>query len=251
LFWFFVWLFPHSALIFPNIMAEHFLYLPSMALCFYLAVLVGEVARPGSRWSILSAIVLYFAFFSWQNNKDWLNELRFFQKTVTLSPYSVRAVDSLASLYLEQNRYNDAELEYKRILSLKSMFAGRPGSDVVESFAHYDLGIIYGKTGRAADAVLAYRSAVSVNPKMEKAYNNMGLLYQRMGNVNKAQESFKRAIELDSGFYQAYNNLATLYAQIGDNKSAMALWQKALLINPDYETARNNIEIAKGLVKKD
>ena len=251
LFWFLVWLLPQSALIFPKIMAEHFLYLPSMALCFFLAVLVGKVARPVLRWCILSSIVLYFVFLSWQNNKDWLNELRFFQKTVFLSPYSIRARDSLASLYLEQNRYNDAELEYKRILGLKSTFAGHPGSDVVEASAYYNLGILYEKMGMVTEAVLAYRAAITVNPKMEKAYNNIGLLYQRMGDVSKAEEFFKKAIELDGLFYQAYNNLATLHAQGGDNKSAMGLWQKALLIKPDYETAMKNIALAKELVKKD
>ncbi|MFH0940584.1 MAG: tetratricopeptide repeat protein [Candidatus Omnitrophota bacterium] len=251
LFWFFAWLFPQSALIFPMIMAEHFLYLPSMALCFYVAVLLQAVTRPGLRWAILSAVVLFLAFLSWQNNKDWSNELRFFQKTVSLSPYSIRARDSLASLYLEQNRYNDAELEYKRILGLKSTFAGHPGADVVEASAYYNIGILYEKTGRVIEAVLAYRAAIMVNPKMEKAYNNIGLLYQRMGDVSKAQESFKKAIELDGGFYQAYNNLATLYVQRGDNNSAMGLWQKALLIKPDYETARKNIALVKELVKKD
>jgi len=251
LFWFFAWLFPQSALIFPKIMAEHFLYLPSMALCFYLAFLVGKVARPGLRWGILSAIVLYFSFLSWQNNKDWSNELQFFQKTVYLSPYSIRARDSLASLYLEQNRYNDAELEYKRILGLKSTFAGHPGSDVVEASAYYNLGILYERMGRVTEAVLAYRAAIMVNPKMEKAYNNIGLFYQRMGDVSKAQESFKKAIELDGRFYQAYNNLATLHAQRGDNKSAMGLWQKALLIKPDYETARKNMALVRELVKSD
>jgi Tfp pilus assembly protein PilF len=251
LFWFFVWLFPQSALIFPKIMAEHFLYLPSMALCFYLAVLVGEVAHPGLRRCVLSAIALFFAFLSWQNNRDWSNELRFFQRTVSLSPYSIRAHDSLASLYLEQKRYNDAEFEYKRILGLKSTFAGRSGSDVVEASAYYNLGIIYEQTGRVNEALLAYSTAIKINPRMEKAYNNMGLLYQRMGDVGKAQESFKKAIELNGGFYQAYNNLATLYVQRGDNKGAVGLWQKALLIKPDYEIARKNLALAREAVKSD
>ncbi|GEM_PF-5272979 len=251
LLWFFVWLLPQSALIFPMIMAEHFLYLSSMALCLYMAVLLETVIRPGLRWGILSAIVLFFASLSWQNNKDWLNELRFFQKTVSLSQYSIRARDSLASLYLGQGRYNDAELEYKQILGLKRTFAGRPGADVVEASTYYNLGFLYEKSGRLADAVSSYRAAITVNPKMEKAYNNIGLLYQRSGLVDKAQESFDMAIALDERFYQAYNNLATLYAQRGDYKAAIGLWEKALFIKPDYEIARNNIAQARELVKSD
>lgn len=251
LFWFFVWLLPQSAFVFPKIMAEHFLYLSSMSLCFFGAFLLDSMKREKLKKAIFFAALFYFASLSWQNNKDWSSELRFFERTVALSPHSVRARDSLASLYLEQNRYHDAELEYKRILGLKSTFAGHPGSDVVEASAYYNLGILYEKRDRVAEAVLAYRAAIMVNPKMEKAYNNIGLLYQRMGDASKAQESFKKAIELDGRFYQAYNNLATLYAQRGDNKSAMGLWQKALLIKSDYETAWKNIALAKELVKSD
>jgi tetratricopeptide (TPR) repeat protein len=251
LFWFFVWLLPQSAFVFPKIMAEHFLYLSSMALCFMLAYWINILERSFIKKLFLGIVLLYFTFLTWQQNKDWLDEMRFFKRTVYYAPTSIRARDSLAALYLQEGRYADAELEYMKILASRDKFAGQQGAQVVEAAALYNLGILYEKTGRPIEALSAYNSAVAINPKMEKAYNNAGLVYQQQGGVKRAEEFFKKAIELDELFYQAMNNLAQLYAQEGRLDEAIRLWNAALIVYPGYETAKKNIAIAEELINKD
>jgi len=251
IFWFFAWLLPQSAFVFPEIMAEHFLYLPSVSLCFMLAFGIKTFK---SRYLVRISFVVVFAYFTLlaaYNNRFWLDEMQFFKRTVDYSPFSVRARDSLAALYLQEGRYADAEREYKYILSLKGRFAGKQGIEVVEAAALYNLGILYEKTGRPVDALSSYNSAMAVNPKMDKAYNNAGLLYQKMGDVANSEIYLKRAIEINGRFYQAMNNLAQLYAQEGRILEAMGLWKQALVVYPGYEIAQKNMEIASGLVKKD
>ncbi|MBI5873881.1 MAG: tetratricopeptide repeat protein [Candidatus Omnitrophica bacterium] len=251
LFWFFVWLLPQSAFVFPKIMAEHFLYLPSMSLCFMLAFWINIIERSLIKKLLLGTVLFYFAFLTWQQNKGWLDEMCFFKRTVYYAPTSIRARDSLAALYLQEGRYSDAELEYMKILDSRDKFAGQQGAQVVEAAALYNLGILYEKTGRPIEALAAYNSAVAINPKMEKAYNNVGLVYQQQGEVKRAEEFFKKAIELDGLFYQAMNNLAQLYAQENRLDEAIRLWNAALIVYPGYETAKKNIIIANKLINKD
>lgn len=248
LFWFFAWLLLQSAFVFPKIMAEHFLYLPSMSLCFMLAIGINKLKKSFLKKMFLGTVFFYFTFLTWQHNRDWFDEMLFFKRTVYYAPTSIRARDSLAALYLQEGRYADAELEYRKILDSIDQFAGQQGAQVVEAAALYNLGIVYEKTGRPIEALDAYNSAVAINPKMEKAYNNAGLTYQKLGEVRKAEESFKKAIELDGFFYQGMNNLAQLYAQQGRLDEAIRLWNASLIVYPGYETAKKNIALAEELM---
>jgi tetratricopeptide (TPR) repeat protein len=251
LFWFFIWLLPQSAFVFPKIMAEHFLYLSSMSLCLFAAFCLDSVRLEKYKYALLCAVLFIFASLSWQHNKDWFHELGFFERTVALSPHSVRARDSLASLYLKAGRLRDAEREYQQLLDLNKDCAGRQGCAAVEAATYYNLALVYERSGSLTQALLAYKKAMVADPEMEEAYNNEGLLLQRMGLWEEAERSFEKAILLNKGYYRAYNNLAHGYAQQGRFDEALKQWHIAVAVHPGYEIAKKNIAIAQSLVKKD
>ncbi len=246
-FWFFVWLLPQSAFVFPRIMAEHFLYLSSFALCFVLGFLMDQFPGKILKGACVAAVAIYFTLFSWRNNATWTNELSFFEHTVRYAPASIRAADSLAALYLEAGRYEEAEREFRRILDLSESLPQRSQKDEVKAAVFYNLGLVLERTAREEDALFLYKVALGFDPKMPEACNNAGLLYQKMGQRDLAEDFFKRSIEHEPQYYQAYNNLAQLYAQEGDYEKATGLWMQALTIHPGYEVARKNLEIVREL----
>ena len=248
IFWFFVWLFPQSAFIFPRIMAEHFLYLPSMSLCFFIALSVQGLKQESGKRILLVFISVYFITLGWLNNKNWQNELVFFENTVRLSPYSIRARDSLAALYLDARRYGDAEAQYRELLTYSDILEDRVQKDKAKSSCFYNLGIIFEKYSMFEEALMAYRLAVVFDPNMPQGYNNAGLVLQRFGDKEAAKEAFKKAMEVDPQYYQAYNNLAQLYAQDNRLWDAIGLWMQALAIYPDYHIAKKNVDIAQKLL---
>lgn len=260
-FWFFVWLMPQSAFILPNIMADHFLYLPSIGIFLIIAMAINA-------WRIrkiaLAVLCVYFCSFTWQYNQIWKNELSFFCWTAKQSPYSYKAHDCLADLYLKMNRLDNAVWEYEAILSKSFGISCEKDIDVlarksvssdlrdkkreIASSVFYNLGVVYFQQGRLQQARAAYMNALKLNPESEQVYNNLGLLYAKAGDLRKAEEMYKKAIVLKKDYVQPYNNLAVLYAQRGDYSKAATFWKEVLRIDPDYEAAKMNIALARELI---
>lgn len=265
--WFLIWLLPQSAFVFPGIMAEHFLYLPSMSLCFLLGFCADVLRRRCAAGPIfLAGLAFYFGAMTYLNNFYWLDELVFFKRTLELSPRAVRARDSLASLYVAADRLGEALAEYKTILDpddeLKKeqdfgIFADaileRTGESrdkkemIAKAAAFHNSGVIYEKMGEALKAFKAYQCAITLNPELSEAYSNLGLLFEVRGQSREAEAAYRRVMAADPGFLAAYNNLARLYARQGRMEEALSLWYAALRINPGYDIARKNIQIVEEL----
>jgi hypothetical protein len=265
--WFFIWFLPQSAFVFPKVMADHFLYLPSVGVLLMVAMYLDSLGGRQKAKVFLVLIVSYCLLFTWFYDSKWRRDLTFFTWTSRFTPMNHEVHDRLAKIYLKFNRPGDAILEYERILDpqgaikvtedfylfsnevLNHPVAGEKREIVSNAF--YNLGVIFFSQGRQVDAKRAYECALAVNPRSVHAYNNLGLIYEKTGNFSRAQEYFQKAIDLDSRYVQAYNNLAGLYAIKGDFKKAIFLWQKALEIDPDYDMAKKNIELAQKLIKND
>ena len=53
------------------------------------------------------------------------------------------------------------------------------------------------QTGRPAQALAAFDTAISLQPEFGATYANRGILHDRMGRYQKATEDYARALELD------------------------------------------------------
>ena len=267
LYWFLIWILPQSALVFPRLMADHFLYLPSIGIFLIVALNIDALKSLKIRNLFLIFLSAYFGVFTVIYNHQWRDELSFFVRTTKLSPASFRAHDNLAAIYLKENRIEEAVREYQLILDpdgsildkkdfvlfvhkvLKRPIAQERRK--LASIAFYNLGVIFADQGRQEDAIRAYEAALKVNPRSKMVYNNLALVYERKGMFPEAEALYQKAIALDGHYVQAYNNLGQLHAKRGDFKRAIALWRKALEIKPDYEIAKKNISLAQKPIKND
>jgi tetratricopeptide (TPR) repeat protein len=78
---------------------------------------------------------------------------------------------------------------------------------------HLNLGVALELDGQDERAVLEYRQALAIQPKLPIAYSNMATIYLKQGRVDEAKLLLKRAIELsDTGRYrdEMQNRLAGL-----------------------------------------
>jgi len=140
--WFFVSLLPVCH-IFPHheLLAEHYLYLPSFGFSLVSAILVCNFLGGGKyRGFIYISFVVVVCLFSLRivdRNRDWRDEFTLWKKTVTSAPQCVRA--------------------------------------------HNNLGAAYADKGKLARAIAEYKHALSINPDYAEAYNNLGAAYARKG----------------------------------------------------------------------
>jgi tetratricopeptide (TPR) repeat protein len=116
-----------------------------------------------------------------------------------VSAQSQQAYDH-ALAHLKAERFADAERELKALTEREPKLAG--------PFAN--LGILYRRTGRAADAVQALDHAIELHPRAAY-YNELGMVHRTEGRFNLAERSYAQALALDPNYAYAHLNLGILY----------------------------------------
>ena len=82
----------------------------------------------------------------------------------------------------------------------------------IESTAHVysQLGMMYAKTSRTAEAFRALDTAQSMDPTFEATYLYRGQLFQSLNNPAAAEQQFRRALEINPQNQQALDLLQQL-----------------------------------------
>jgi len=109
-----------------------------------------------------------------------------------------------------------------------------------------NLGTLYMKAGRAADARAAFERALALKPDDADANNSLGALLAQNGELPAAVERFNAALQAKPDFPDALNNLGFALFQMGRPADAYELYQKALALQPDFPEALNNVGIFFG-----
>jgi Flp pilus assembly protein TadD len=269
---FFVALAPASNLVFliGSIMAERFLYLPSLGLAGCVVGLVYTNWR--QKWSRAGIAVLCLAFAArtYARNFDWRDDLSLWTSTVEVSPGSAKAHYNLGvALARIPGRLPEAISQYREALriqpghasahyNLGNALAQTPGQETAASAeyqaalradpdlaeAHFSLGKALSHIpGRLPEAVAEYRAALRIRSDYADAHTNLGIaLAQIPGRLPEAVTEFEAALRLHPGSADAHNNLGnTLAAVPGRLPEAIAEFQAALRIDPAHASARMNL----------
>jgi Tfp pilus assembly protein PilF/peroxiredoxin len=114
------------------------------------------------------------------------------------------------------------------------------------AITYYNLGTLYMKGGRPADAKEAFERALQLKPDYSDASNSLGALLAQSGQVPAAIERFRAALQAKPDFADALNNLGFALFQTGETAQAYELYQKALTLQPNFPEALNNLGIFFG-----
>ncbi len=273
--WFFVTLAPTMNLIpIANIMAERYLYLPSVGFAAILACLVsgiwrqagvviaknaGEMARnknghirssvssqPGVQRALficIPCLVLILAVpYTWaviKRNRVWQNPFIFWYVAVKDSPNSSRAHNNLGMIYYQKNATEWAIREFQMAIALE------PDPEY-----HHNLGMAYQKKGMSEEALQEYYQVLAVNPNSALTHNNMGNILVEKGRIDEGILKFKEAIRISRNYYDAHYNLGLAYFKKGLLDAAIDAFQTAIRYEPDHAEAHSCLGTAyanKGL----
>ncbi len=259
--WFFVTLLPVCH-IFPHheLLAEHYLYLPSFGFVL-LAGLLFERLLTAFRWqyaayALFAIIILLLSARTVYRNYDWKNSFTLWGKTIKTSPDCVRALNNLGIEYFKRKDYTRAEQLYRRALSLQpvyekavfnlgnlyrikedyntaiSMYQKAARLNPENFRNHNNLGNALAMTKKFDQAVQAYKNALKHNPDYPEANNNLGNVYRSLGKVDQAITHYQKAIELEPFYSDAYTNLISVYTQLGQPDRSIQLLEQARRKNP-------------------
>jgi tetratricopeptide (TPR) repeat protein len=271
--WFFVTLLPVCH-IFPHheLLAEHYLYIPSVGFCLISALLFHSAFKKG-KYSVpisicLIVIGLFFSVRIADRNRDWRDGLTFWEKTrktapecarvhvnlsevyanagrlddalsaaqkaLSINPNHIEGRNNLGTLYERKGMYDEAIAEFKKALALRPRYAK----------AHLNLGLSYFRTGEKDKAVSHYKQALSIKPYYADAYNYLGVVYSSEGKLDEAIKHYKWAQAINPSYAEAYYNLGLAYAKQKEWDKAIDQYKQVLSIKPQNTSARNNLAIA-------
>jgi len=237
--WFFVTLLPVCH-IFPHheLLAEHYLYLPSFGFCLISALLLNNFLKKDGyvylTYVSFIAIIFLFSFRIVDRNNDWRDKFTLWEKTVKTAPQCARAHSNICENYVEKGRLDEAISECKRALAINPYHAQ----------AHNNLGTAYARNGSFNEAILEYKQAINIRPRYVKAHYNLGVAYFKVGKINEAIAEYKRALAIRPRYAEAHNNLGITYAKKGELPRAISKYKRALAIKPHYVDAHFNLGVA-------
>ena len=173
------------------LVAERYLYFPSLALSMAVASIFQSHSMPALKLRILNTALIFliaaYSVCTIIRNFDWRSHASIWRATVKVSPLSAKARNNMGDVYCLEGKLDKALEEFRRAILLKPNYAD----------AYHNLALTEQKIGRINDAALHYQKAISTNPRLYQSYQNLGLIYLQRGQAAQAEEYLKKARELN------------------------------------------------------
>lgn len=253
-----------------TMLAERYLYLPSMGFCLLVGLAfhsVQSMARsPGQRHILIGlAAVLVVAGTARTvlRNKEWRTDETLFRSATVSTPRSVRAHLNLAFLLKNKGDVQGAIQHYREILSIKPDYpvvnynlaesyrgmrqnkhalcyckqAARHRPGFVEAWT--SLGNLYLSLGKDLEAESAFEVALNLSPDLAFVHNQIGVIRQRKGDYASAREAYQRAIEGNYREPGVFCNIGVAYE--GRKEEARQAYLQELSLRPDLAIAHYHL----------
>lgn len=126
---------------------------------------------------------------------------------------------------------------------------------LTEQFPDHDLAwkilsIVFEKTGKIPESLIAIKKIVNISPQDPLAHYNLGNTYGKLADFSKAEESYKKAISLKPNFAEAYYNLGIIFENDLKLEEAEKYYKQAIALKPDFANAYNNLGIVLEELRK-
>lgn len=256
----------------PQLVADRYTYLA----CLSWAMLAGgamlfaaqgwEKDRIGTRVlaaaaGLCLAILAGLGTLTWKQTRIWKDSERLWRHALSIEKESGYAHNNLGIALAEQNRLDEAIVEFREALrihpgdadghhSLGNALA-RKGrlAEAVEQFyealrihpghakAHYDLGNALARQGDLETAAIHFRQALRYSPQDVSAHYNLGRILLEQHQVDESIDHFRRALAIDATHVKARYYLAVALAGQGDDEAAAKEFGQALRLEPNLAEA--------------
>jgi len=236
--WFFVTLLPVCNIVpFKAIMAERFLYLPSIAFAALSAVLLFtlKVRCKGAAAKVVltlaaSALFLFYASATISRNGSWKDEITLYAREVSRLPANPRSHYNLGFAYFKaaqcagakeaaNSYYALAAREFDETVRLKPEY-------YLLYFAYANLADICNQTGRYGEAIENFKKAKAIKEGRDE-YNSLAVSYFEKGEYDDALIACRKAISSNPADGKAYITLGNIYFVNNERAKAKRAWLKA------------------------
>jgi tetratricopeptide (TPR) repeat protein len=136
-----------------------------------------------------------------------------FQEILAINPADPLALNSLGYQELSNQRFIQALGYFERALLQTPNNAN----------AHFNVGFVCEELGRSQQAELAFKAALQIDEKLDRAWYGLGLALVRQQRFEDALAAFKRNTELQSMSPFAWYQMARVHMELGQPEEALAV----------------------------
>ncbi len=202
--------------------AERRLYLSMIGLLFIVLEFLRRVDVRQPRWMLALAAVLVIAAAATHNrNYVW-------------SPNKARDQFQLAQAYFESNDCAKALPHYARSAEL----------DPRDDRLFTDWGLAYDCLNQTDQAVAKIRHALALRPSAH-GYSQLGMIFGKNGKYAEALDALGTAAKIDPNFDMTYVYRGDVHLSAGDPAAAVQDFRQALAINPRNQPAMHDLALAE------
>jgi tetratricopeptide (TPR) repeat protein len=222
IFWFFIALLPSSLLGGREPMVEHRLYFSIAGFALAVSAVFVVLMEQKRKYLWLAVVgVGVLSLLTMTRNYLWQSPRLLFEDTVRKSPDKARPALMLGTVYLTQNRIEQAE----------SMFVRALKADPQSVESYNNLGLIYWDSGRTMAAEQMFEKSIAVRNDFAPAYINLGYFVLGIGDDDRAQQLFQKAMDLGKKD-AALVGLGQVAMSQGRVKDAKAFLLQAITVGP-------------------
>lgn len=234
--WFLIALLPVSQIVpHHDLMAEHFLYVPSVGCALLIVGLLDPaLSRPRPSVAVAAACILALSVLAVRTmvrNADWKDDLTLWSRTVQTAPQSARARNNLGTAYLRRGEFSLAEEQFAAAVAIQPDLA----------VAHGNLGKLFLDRGDLARAEEELESALAEPSRETIPRLWLGAVYLKQGKATEAEAQFRQALTHPRSAAYAHNNLGILLAKRDQLTEAEAAFREALRLMPNLREAKDNL----------
>ncbi len=242
--WFIITLLPVMNIVpLRALMAERFLYLPSVGFCLFAAIVIERIGLIGSREKksfsrILAVVLAAVLIISYSvrtiiRNGDWKNSLTLSESILKVAPLNPWAFAALGEAYTSLQRNEEAVKPLLKAIALSDSYF----------LPRNILGFAYIEMGKYDYAIKVLIDALKLKPDNLEALNSLGVAYASVKRYDEALKQFERSAKIDPTFVNAHMNIGTTYDHMG-------LYDKALEAYGEVErNTRSKQDIAVSYVR--
>jgi len=228
-----------------HVFADRYLYIPSLASCILIPILVQSAwrLRPAAipsfgkhaPYILISPHLLIFGGMLIHLSVMWRDTPTLYMESLKREPESTTAANLLAQYYFNNNEYEKAEPLFRRIIELNEN-RRYPHIQSLAS-AYIGLGGIQFHQESLTQARDYFEEAYKLTPNAQAVLTNLGSVYMLLGDYDAATRFMEASLAANPRNAIIHNNLAVMYLDLGKYEQALSSAQRAVEIFPKFGKA--------------